>query len=226
MGKNITLKASDGHEFSVYRADPAGAPKGSLIIIQEIFGVNEHIRSVCDRFAKDGYLCVAPALQDRAERNFETGYTAPDIEKARGVRGKIKNEDSLKDLAATLDYVKAQNAGKVGTIGYCWGGSLAWLSAAKLDGLSTAISYYGGEVPNNTDLKAKCPVMFHFGEKDGSIPMDKVEIVKAKLGGEHPVYVYNEAGHGFSCDARGSFHQASHELALGRTKEYLTKYLG
>jgi len=225
MGKNITLKASDGHEFSAYRADPAGAPKGGLIIIQEIFGVNDHIRSVCDRFAKDGYLCVAPALQDRAERNFETGYTAPDIEKARGVRGKLKNEDSLKDLAATLYYIKAQKAGKTGTIGYCWGGSLAWLSAAQLDGLSVAISYYGGEVPNNTDLKAKCPAMFHFGEKDGSIPMDKVEIVKQKQP-DHPLFIYKGASHGFSCDERGSFNKEAHETALARSREFVSKHVG
>ena len=226
MGQNITLKASDGHELSAYRADPAGKPKGCLIIIQEIFGVNEHIRSVADRFAKDGYLCVAPALQDRAERNFEVGYTAPDIDRGRAVRGKVKNEDSLKDLKATSDYLKAQNAGKIGVVGYCWGGSLAWLSATEIDGIATSISYYGGEVPNTADKTAKCPVMFHFGEKDMSIPMDKVAIVKEKLGAKHPVYVYSEAGHGFSCDARGSFHPASHELALGRTKEYLTKYVG
>jgi carboxymethylenebutenolidase len=225
MGKNITLKASDGHELSAYRADPAGTPKGCLIVIQEIFGVNEHIRSVADRFAKDGYLCVAPALQDRAQRGFEVGYTPPDIEKGREVRGKVKNEDSLKDLKATLDYLKAQNAGKVGVVGYCWGGSLAWLSAVNLDGLSVAVSYYGGEVANSADAKAKCPVMFHFGEKDMSIPLDKVEIVKQKQP-DHPLYVYKDAGHGFSCDARGSFHPASHELALGRTKEYLTKYVG
>lgn len=225
MGKNITLKASDGHEFSAYRADPAGTPKGCIIVIQEIFGVNEHIRSVADRVAANGYLAVAPALQDRAQRGFEVGYTPPDIEKGREVRGKVKNEDSLKDLRATFDYLKSQNAGKIGTVGYCWGGSLAWLAATEIDGLAVAVSYYGGEVANNVDKKAKCPVMFHFGEKDMSIPMEKVEIVKAKLP-QHPTYVYKDAGHGFSCDARGSFHPASHELALSRTREFVAKHLG
>src|SRR5262249_3425239 len=118
-----------------------------------------------------------------------------------------------------------ENSGKVGVVGYCWGGSLAWLAATEIDGIATAISYYGGEVANTADRKAKCPVMFHFGEKDMSIPLDKVEIVKQKQK-DHPIYVYEGAGHGFSCDARGSFHPASHELALGRTKEYLTKYVG
>jgi carboxymethylenebutenolidase len=226
MGKNITLEASDGHQFTAYRADPAGTPKGSMIVIQEIFGVNDHIRSVCDRVAANGYIAVAPALQDRAQRGFEVGYTPPDVEKGREIRGKVKNEDSLKDVRATFDYLKAQNAGKIGTVGYCWGGSLAWLAATEIDGLAVAISYYGGEVAGNADKTSKCPVMFHFGAKDMSIPMDKVEIVKQKLGATHPVYVYEEAGHGFSCDARGSFHPASHALALKRTQEFAAKHMG
>src|SRR5262245_35997074 len=133
MGKNITLKASDGHELSAYRADPAGKPKGCMIVLQEIFGVNHHIRAVADRIAANGYLAVAPAMQDRAERNFESGYTPPDIERGRELRGKVKNEDSLKDLRATFDYLKAQNAGKIGAVGYCWGGSLAWMAATEID---------------------------------------------------------------------------------------------
>lgn len=224
MGKYITLKASDGHEFQAYRADPAGTPKGAMIVIQEIFGVNEHIRSVADRVASGGYLAVAPCMQDRAERGFEVGYTPPDIERGRAVRGKVKNEDSLKDLKATLDYLKAQNAGKVGAVGFCWGGSLAWLAATELDGLAVAVSYYGGEVAANADKTAKCPVMFHFGEKDASIPMDKVAVVQAKLGAKHPIFVY-DAGHGFSCDARGSFDKTAHETALKRTQEFVAQHI-
>src|SRR5262245_40585598 len=124
MGKTFTLKASDGHELSAYRADPAGKPKGGLIIIQEIFGLNDQIRSVADRFAKEGYLCDAPALQDRGQRNFEVGYTPADIEKGREVRGKVKNEDSIKDLKAALAYLQNEKPGKIGVVGYCWGGSL------------------------------------------------------------------------------------------------------
>ena len=225
MGKNITLKASDGHEFAAYRADPAGKPKGCMIVIQEIFGVNDHIRDIANRIAANGYLAVAPCMQDRAQRGFETGYTPPEIEKARAMRGQVKNEDSLKDLRATFDYLKSQNAGKIGVVGYCWGGSLAWLAATEIDGLGCAISYYGGEVANNADKKAKCPVMFHFGEKDASIPLDKVELVKQKQP-DHPLYVYKDAGHGFSCDARGSYHPASHELALGRSREFAGKHVG
>ena len=225
MGQNITLKASDGHELQAYRADPAGKPKGCMIVLQEIFGVNHHIRAVADRIAANGYLAVAPCMQDRAQRGFEVGYTPPEIEQGRNMRGKVKNEDSLKDLRAAFDYLKAQNAGKIGAVGYCWGGSLAWMAATEIDGLACAISYYGGEVANTADKQAKCPVMFHFGEKDASIPLDKVELIKQKQP-NHPLYVYKDAGHGFSCDERGSFHPASHELALSRSKEYAAKYIG
>lgn len=225
MGKMITLKASDGFELDAYRADPAGTPKGSMIVIQEIFGVNHHIRAVADRVAAAGYIALAPCLQDRAQKNFEVGYAPADIEKGREMRGKVKNEDSLKDLRAATDYLKAQNAGKIGVVGYCWGGSLAWLAATEIDGIAAAVSYYGGEVANNTDRKAKCPVMFHFGAKDMSIPMEKIEVVKAKLS-QYPIFVYEDAGHGFSCDERGSYHAASHELALGRSKEFVAKHVG
>jgi carboxymethylenebutenolidase len=225
MGKMITLKASDGHELSAYRADPAGTPKGCMIVLQEIFGVNHHIKAVADRVAASGYLAIAPAMQDRAERNFEVGYTPPDIERGRALRGKVKNEDSLKDLRAAFDYLKAQNAGKVGAVGYCWGGSLAWMAATEIDGLACAVSYYGGEVAANADKKAKCPVMFHFGELDQSIPLDKVEIVKQKQP-EHPLFIYKGAGHGFTCDERGSFNKEAHETALGRTREFVSKHIG
>ena len=224
MGKNITLKASDGHELSAYRADPAGTPKGCMIVLQEIFGVNDHIRDVANRVASSGYIALAPCMQDRAQKGFEVGYTPAEIEKGREVRGKVKNEDSLKDLQAAFDYLKSQNAGKVGAVGFCWGGSLAWMAATNIDGLAVAVAYYGGEVANNATAKAKCPVMFHFGEKDMSIPMDKVELVR-KSQPDHPLYVY-PAGHGFSCDARGSFDKASHELALERSKAFVAKNMG
>ena len=226
MGKMITLKASDGHELDAYRADPVGKPKGCMIVIQEIFGVNSHIKSVADRVAANGYLAVAPCLQDRAQKNFEVGYTPADVEKGKEMRMKVKNEDSIKDLRATLAYLQQEGGGtKVGVVGFCWGGSLSWLAATEIDGLSVAISYYGGEVASTADRKAKCPVMFHFGDKDMSIPMDKVEIVKAKQGDVNPVYVY-AAGHGFSCDARGSFDAAAHATALERSQAYVAKYVG
>jgi carboxymethylenebutenolidase len=225
MGSNIKLKAADGHEFAAYRADPAGAAKGGLVVIQEIFGLNAHIRSIADKWAKEGYLVVAPAVQERAEPGFEVGYTPPDVERGKAVRAKVKNEDALKDIKAALDYLKAQGQKKVGVVGFCWGGSLAWLSATDLDGIAVSVAYYGGEIAANAGKKAKCPVMFHFGEKDAGIPLDKVEIVKAKQP-DHPLHIYPGAGHGFSCDARGSFHPESAALAFDRTKAYLSKHMG
>jgi carboxymethylenebutenolidase len=221
MGKTLSLKASDGHDFSAYRADPNGAPKGGIVLLQEIFGVNSHIRSVADRWAEEGYVVIAPALFDRAERNFEVGYAGPDLERGKAVRGKVSNDEALRDIAASADALRKEGL-KLAVVGYCWGGSLAWAAATKLTGFSAAVSYYGGEVATTADAKPNCPVMFHFGEKDGSIPLDKVEIVKAKQP-DAPLFVYAGAGHGFSCDARGSYHAESAALAFQRSKDFLAK---
>lgn len=225
MPNNLTLKAADGHEFAAYRANPAGAPKAGLVVIQEIFGLNDHIRSVADKWAKEGYLSVAPALQERAEKGFEVGYTPPDQERAKATKAKCNNADAIKDVKAAVEYLKAQGCKKIGVLGFCWGGSLAWLSACEIDGVSVSIAYYGGEVPANADKQAKCPVMFHFGDKDAGITMDKVEIVKAKQGGKHPIHIYAGAGHGFNCDARGSYHKESADVAFDRSKAYLAQHL-
>lgn len=223
MGQTITLEASDGHALSAYRADPTGKPVGGLIVIQEIFGVNDHIKSIAEKFAKEGYLAVAPALMDRAQRGVDIGYTQPDIEIGKEIRAKVKNDDSIKDLKAALDYLKAQGVGRIGVVGYCWGGSLAWLAATRIDGIAASVSYYGGDVATFADEKAKCPVMFHFGEMDKSIPMEKVEIVKQKQP-SHPLYVY-PAGHGFSCDARGSYDAKCAAEAFERTRAHLKRNL-
>ncbi|HYB57753.1 MAG TPA: dienelactone hydrolase family protein, partial [Alphaproteobacteria bacterium] len=155
MGKALTLTASDGHKLSAYRADPAGKPKGGLVVIQEIFGVNSHIREVCDGFAKDGYAALAPALFDRAQRGVDLGYTAPEIEAGRALRGKIGWDAVLKDVAAAIKAVS--DAGKVGIVGYCWGGSVAWRAATQLSGLSGAVGYYGGQIAEFKDEKPKVP---------------------------------------------------------------------
>ena len=223
MGKTLTLTASDGHKLSAYRADPAGKPRAGLVVIQEIFGVNSHIREVCDGFAKAGYAAVAPALFDRTKPGVELGYTAPDIEAGRSLRGKISWPDALKDVAAAIAAVK--DAGKVGIVGYCWGGSVSWRAATQLSGLSAAVGYYGGQIAEFKDEKAKVPVLLHFGETDASIPLTDVEKIKAAQPGV-PVHVYAGAGHGFSCDHRGSFNKASHELALERTLAFFAKHLG
>lgn len=222
MGKMIELTAADGHKFSAYRSDPAGKPKGALIVIMEIFGVNSHIKAVTDAYAADGYLAIAPASFDRVQRGLDVGYTPADIEIARPLMQKMKMEDAIKDVAAALNEVKS--AGKVGIVGYCWGGTCAWKSASSVPGLSAAISYYGGGVPGLIGEKPLCPVMFHWGETDGSIPLDKAKEVAAAHANQ--IHYFYPAGHGFNCDQRGSYNAESSKLARTRTLEFLGKHVG
>jgi len=222
VGTPISMTASDGFKLGGYRADPQGRPKGGLVVIQEIFGVNHHIRTVCDRYAEHGYASVAPAVFDRIQPNFESGYTPGEIEHARGFVAKVDWSAMMRDTAAAIGAVK--NAGKVGIVGYCMGGSVAFLAACKLDGLACAIGYYGGTIARNADEKPKVPTLLHFGDQDHSIPMSDVEIVKRKRP-DCEIHIYH-AGHGFSCDERGSYDEAAHKEALGRTLTWLTRYLG
>jgi carboxymethylenebutenolidase len=218
----LELTAADGHKLSAYRADAKGTAKGGLVVIQEIFGVNDHIRSVCDRYAADGYTCLAPALFDRVGPDIQLGYEADDIAKGREIRGKVADDDALKDIAAAIAALNADGL-STAVVGYCWGGSLTWLTATRLSGVKAAISYYGGQVPDQADEQPKVPVLFHFGETDASIPLDKVEIVRAKHP-DLPLHIY-PAGHGFSCDARGSFDAESAELAKSRTLAFLSTHI-
>ena len=222
MGTTIELTATDGHRFAAYRAAPAGKPRGALVVIQEIFGVNSHIRGVADGYAADGYLAIAPALFDRTERGLDIGYSQPEIERGRAIMQKVPLDDALKDVAAAIKAVAP--AGKIGIVGYCWGGTVAWAAAAKLDGLDCAVSYYGGGVAANSALQPKVPVMFHFGETDHAIPMDAVQKVRAAHSTQ-TFHIY-PAGHGFNCDQRGSYHAESAKLARTRTLEFLRRYVG
>jgi len=222
VGTQISLTASDGFKLGGYRADPQGKPKGGLVVIQEIFGVNHHIRSLCDRFAALGYAAVAPAVFDRMTPNFECGYTPAEIEKARGFIAKIDWAAMMRDTAAAIATVKP--VGKVGIVGYCMGGSVAFLAACNLDGLTCAVGYYGGAIAQNADSKPKVPTLLHFGDQDQSIPMSDVAIVKEKRP-DCEIHVYH-AGHGFSCDERASYNEAAHKEALGRTVAWLAKYVG
>ena len=222
MGTKVTLKAADGHSFEAYVAEPKGAPRGAIVVIQEIFGVNSHIRGVADGFAADGYLAVAPALYDRVQRGYESGYSQEDIQAGLAVRGKIPQDQALADVQAAIDY--ARKAGKVGVVGYCWGGTLAWLAATRGSGLAAAVSYYGGGVAEHKDEKPKVPVMFHFGETDHSIPLDKAKAVQAAQPGS-PAYFYS-AGHGFNCEQRGSYHAPSAQEARKRTLDFFRKHVG
>lgn len=219
MGKHFSLTTSDSHTLGAYRADPAGKPKGAMVVAQEIFGVNSHIRNVCDRLAAQGYIALAPALFDRFVRDFESGYSADEVAHARSYLGKIDWPKMLLDIQAGIDEVKA--AGPVGVIGFCMGGSAAFLAATRLSGVSAAVAYYGGQIVKFADEKPKCPVQMHFGETDASIPMSDVEIIKEKRK-ECEIYTY-PAGHGFYCDERASFNDASAKLAWQRTLDFLAK---
>ena len=219
MGKQFTLTASDSFKLGAYRADPSGPAKGGVVVIQEIFGVNHHIRAVCDRLAAEGYAAVAPALFDRQEPNFETGYSPDEIAHARKF---VANPDwgaMMRDTQAAIDAAKRDGA--VGIIGFCMGGTIAFLAAARLNGLSAAIGYYGGQIAKNADEKPKVPTQLHFGETDASIPMSDVETIKQKRGADCEIYVYPGAGHGFNCDERGSYNEAAAKVAWRRSLAFL-----
>lgn len=221
MGKHFSLTTTDNHTLGAYRADPAGTPKGAMVVAQEIFGVNSHIRNVCDRLAAEGYVAVAPALFDRFVRDFQSGYSPDEVAHARSYLGKIDWPKMLLDVQAGIDDVKS--VGPVGVIGFCMGGSAAFLSATRLSGLKAAVAFYGGQIVKFADEKPKCPVQMHFGETDASIPMTDVEIVKQKRP-DCEIYVY-PAGHGFYCDERASFHDDSAKLAWQRTIAFLDKHM-
>jgi carboxymethylenebutenolidase len=222
MGKMIELAAADGHKFQAYRAEPSGKPRGALIVIMEIFGVNSHIKSVADGYANDGYLAIAPQMFDRVHRGLDIGYTPPDIEVGRAAMQKVNLDDALKDVRATLE--EAKSGGKVGIVGYCWGGTCSWKSASSVDGLSCAIAYYGGGIPGLINEKPKVPVMFHWGETDQSIPLEKAKEVAAKHADQ--IHYFYPAGHGFNCDQRGSYNADSSKLARSRSLEFLRKHVG
>jgi carboxymethylenebutenolidase len=222
----IELIASDGHKFAAYRADPAGKPRGGLVVIQEIFGVNSHIKAVTDGYAADGYLAIAPALFDRVQRGFDVGYSPQDMTQGREVRAKVADDAALKDTEAALKaaHLSLGGAGKVGIVGYCWGGTIAWLAAAKLPGLAAAVPYYGGGILANASLEPRVPLMGHFGERDAHIPVDGVK----KLAAQHPnhqIFIY-AADHGFNCDQRGSYDAPAAKQARERTLAFLRQHVG
>lgn len=225
MGKSIQLTAKDGHVFSAYVAEPSGKPRGGLVVIQEIFGVNPHIRWVADGYAADGYYVVAPALFDRAERNVELGYEAADRDKGIALRRALDDDQVLLDIQASVE--AAQIGGKVGIVGFCFGGSMAWLSAARVSGLAASVGYYGGQVVGMLDEKPQCPVMLHFGETDASIPLADAERVKSTLEpAGTPVFIYPVAGHAFNRYGNQAWHEESATLARERTSTFLRENVG
>ncbi len=210
----LTLTAADGHTLGAYRAESAESAKGGIVVLQEIFGVNGHIRDVCDRFAREGYTAIAPALYDRSSlENAELDYSGDDVARGRALREEFSWDDTMKDVDAAADMLKGGGL-KVGTVGYCWGGTMAYLSAARLD-IAAAVVYYGGQIMPYLDEKERCPLLMHFGETDHSIPLSDVEAIQTAHA-DAVVHVY-PAGHGFNCDRRESYDEAASKLAYERT---------
>ena len=222
MGTLVELTASDGHTLSAYEAEPANAPKGGIVVIQEIFGVNEHIRDVTDKFASEGFFALAPAIFDRVEPGVELGYGPDDRDKGMATRAGVELDDTVKDIIAAREFVA--KAGKVGIVGYCYGGTIAWLGACK-GGFNAASGYYGGGIHENMDLESGCPVELHFGSEDQSIPMENVDLIRSAKP-DIDIYVYEGAGHGFMCDHRPSYDAEATDIALARTLEFFGKHLG
>jgi carboxymethylenebutenolidase len=211
----IRLEAKDGHELDAYIAEPKGKPRGGIVVVQEIFGVTDHIKRVADRYAGEGYRAIAPAMFDRIERGITLPYTG--IEQGRAYMQQLKWPNTLADVEAAADAVR--DAGEVAIVGYCWGGTVAHVAASELD-LDAAISYYGGGVARMLDKSPRCPIVYHFGDQDHAIPMADVE----KIVGAYPnatVHVYKGAGHGFNCDERASYSAADARVAFSRSIEFL-----
>lgn len=222
MGHGITLTASDGFKLGAYRADPAATPKAAIVVIQEIFGVNSHIRSICDRLANEGYVAVAPAIFDRIEPDFQSGYSPDEVAVARKFVAAPDWPAMLRDTQAAIDAVK--DIGPVGIIGFCLGGSVTYAAATKLSGLRAAIGYYGGAIVRFADDKPTVPMQLHFGEKDTGIPLPDVETIKTKRP-EIEVYIYPGAQHGFGCDERASYDKESSDLAWQRSLAFFATNL-
>jgi carboxymethylenebutenolidase len=221
VGAWESLMARDGHTFRAWLAAPAGRPRGAIVILQEIFGVNAHIRAVTDQYAAAGFVAIAPSLYDRIGSRIETGYSAEDFTRARGYMLQVKREDAFKDIGACINVVR--HAGKVAMVGYCWGGTLTWVGARNLP-IHAAVGYYVSRIGENLDGEPKCPMILHFGERDANIPLSDVEKARALFpAGEFHIYA---ADHGFNCDMRASYDAPSAGLAWTRTQDFLARHVG
>jgi carboxymethylenebutenolidase len=213
--------ARDGHTFRAWLAAPPGRPRGAVVVVQEIFGLNEHIRSVTNRYAAAGFVAIAPSLYDRIGSRIETGYSPAEVTQARGYMLQVKRDDAFKDIGACINVVK--HAGRVALVGYCWGGTLVWVGARTLP-VNAAVGYYVSRIGENLDGAPNCPMILHFGERDANIPLADVDKARALFpSGEFHIY---PADHGFNCDARASFDAPSAQLAWQRTQEFLGRHVG
>ncbi|HVN44190.1 MAG TPA: dienelactone hydrolase family protein [Steroidobacteraceae bacterium] len=220
MGQFTTIMARDGHEFQAWLAAAPGRPRGAVLVLQEIFGVNSHIRRVTDDFAAAGYTAIAPALFDRIRRGIELGYTQAERQQGSGYAKQLEPPATLRDIAAALAVVK--HSGRAGAVGYCWGGAQAYLAACELP-LACAVVYYG-KVSDHLDRKPRCPVMYHYGTEDQSIPPAEIERIRAAYP-QAPLYTYEGAGHGFNCEQRSTYSPEAAALARTRTLEFFARHV-
>ena len=232
MGENIRLTTADGFELGAYRARPEAAPRGGVVVVQEIFGVNVHIRAVCDGYAEAGYLAVAPAIYDRIEPDAQLGYTPDDVARGREIRAKCDMANVIADVAAAAESAAeggpggGPGGGKTGLVGYCWGGQIVYVAACRLgDKLTCAAGYYGGGIVPFLGETPAIPLMLHFGTEDASVPLSDAE----QIGKTHPevaIHLYEGAGHGFNCELRAQYHAEAAALALERTLAFFARHLG
>jgi carboxymethylenebutenolidase len=221
MSEFITLMARDGHEFSAWLAAPAGKPRGAVVVIQEIFGVNAHIRAVTDSYAAEGYVAIAPAVFDRIRKGIELGYNPDTMKEGFGYAQQLQPDKTLLDIGASIAVVK--HGGRVGVVGFCWGGKMAYVSACELP-IACAVAYYGGRIVQELGKTPKCPVLYHFGGKDTHIPPSDIDQIRT-VDQRGTFHIYPDADHGFNCDQRASFNADAAQLARQRTLAFLAQHL-
>lgn len=222
MASWLKLSAEDGHKFSAYHSKSSGTRcKGRVVVIQEVFGVNRHIRDVCDRLSQSGFDALAPSLFDRLEPDVQLGYSTEDVDKGRNLRSRLDWDDGIKDTMACVDYLV--QSGPVAVVGFCYGGAIAWLAANK-SRVNAAVCYYGSYIHEFKDQRPQCPVLLHFGGLDHMIPPEDIDDIQAaNTEVDLDICVYPNAGHGFNCNLRDSFHGPSAELAWQRTLDFLSR---
>lgn len=217
----IELTAGDGHKFSAYRADPRETPKGAVVIVQDLFGVNPYIRKTADRFAENGYVAIAPSLFDRAKTAVTLGYDEAALAEGTSLAEQVSKGDAISDIQAAVDAVK--DAGKVAIVGFGWGGYLAYVSGNQVNGLACSIGYYSDGVAKELGGKRKIPTLLHFGETDSRILPDDITLFRASRP-DVSAFTY-PAGYGFDCEEQTAYNKDAAETAQERTSFWVSQYV-
>jgi len=224
MGSHIQLTASDGHSFRAYVAQPSTPAKSSVVIIQEIFGVNSHIRCIVDDYAAQGFSAMAPALFDRVQPGIELKYNSADSSRGMQIATQIGFDKALLDVSSAITHAaQGTPTKKVGVVGFCWGGTLAWLAATRLHP-AAAVCYYGGQISKFLADRPHCPVMLHFGSKDKHIAASEIQKIQQSYP-DLPLFLYDDAGHGFNCDQRPDYNAKAANEARQRTLDFFRSQL-